>query len=216
MVAYQNTVIYALWVPVVVFAHLFAFYWLVKTYMLNSAGVASLLKRKKKEKSHRSDGSLSPAGSGGGGGVAGAAPSGKDSMVEVGASHLHHHASAASGKAASLSTTTSKDVEMRVDQDKVEGEEGGEGGSPFANQTRLVVSTGMPHTVSSTDLFSEAEVQQQKALAASMSLAVDPISLEWRGVGCSYNAHGSVKTVLQDVWGKARPGEMQVGVVVCN
>ena len=34
-------------------------------------------------------------------------------------------------------------------------------------------------------------------------------SLEWRGVGCSYNLAGGVKEVLADVWGVAPSGEMQ-------
>jgi hypothetical protein len=32
-----------------------------------------------------------------------------------------------------------------------------------------------------------------------------------QGIGCSYAVHGSTKVVLQDVWGKAHPGQMQVG-----
>jgi hypothetical protein len=31
-----------------------------------------------------------------------------------------------------------------------------------------------------------------------------------QGIGCSYAVHGSTKVVLQDVWGKAHPGQMQV------
>jgi hypothetical protein len=31
-------------------------------------------------------------------------------------------------------------------------------------------------------------------------------------MGCSYTIAGATKVVLQGIWGRARPGEMQVGV----
>ncbi|KIY92351.1 hypothetical protein MNEG_15612 [Monoraphidium neglectum] len=34
-------------------------------------------------------------------------------------------------------------------------------------------------------------------------------TLEWRGLGCSYSTAAGPKVVLDDVWGVARPGEMQ-------
>eukprot|EP00878_Enallax_costatus_P022284 GHUV01023629.1.p1 GENE.GHUV01023629.1~~GHUV01023629.1.p1 ORF type:complete len:289 (+),score=30.03 GHUV01023629.1:747-1613(+) len=34
-------------------------------------------------------------------------------------------------------------------------------------------------------------------------------SLQWETIGCTYKVHGVSKVVLQDVWGKAYPGEMQ-------
>jgi hypothetical protein len=40
--------------------------------------------------------------------------------------------------------------------------------------------------------------------------AVERAELEWRGLGCSYAVGGGIKAVMQDVWGKAAPGEMQV------
>jgi hypothetical protein len=40
-------------------------------------------------------------------------------------------------------------------------------------------------------------------------ITVAPLTLEWRGLGCSYNTQGGVKEVLADVWGAAAPGEMQ-------
>lgn len=34
--------------------------------------------------------------------------------------------------------------------------------------------------------------------------------MEWQQIGCKYKVPGGQKTVLQDIWGKAFPGEMQV------
>lgn len=39
---------------------------------------------------------------------------------------------------------------------------------------------------------------------------VERVHLEWQGLSCSYNSsHGKI-VVLQDVWGAALAGEMQV------
>jgi ABC-type ATPase involved in cell division len=45
-------------------------------------------------------------------------------------------------------------------------------------------------------------------LAANMR--VDPLELEWQRIGCSYRTATGTKVVLQDVYGRAAPGEMQV------
>lgn len=37
-----------------------------------------------------------------------------------------------------------------------------------------------------------------------------PISIEWQGLGCSYRSGGGTTVVLEGVWGKALPGQMQV------
>jgi hypothetical protein len=34
--------------------------------------------------------------------------------------------------------------------------------------------------------------------------------VEWQGVSCSYKVHRASKVVLQDVWGAAMAGEVQV------
>lgn len=39
---------------------------------------------------------------------------------------------------------------------------------------------------------------------------VERVHLEWQGLGCSYNGSHGKLVVLQDVWGSALPGEMQV------
>jgi len=40
--------------------------------------------------------------------------------------------------------------------------------------------------------------------------AVERVTVEWQRLGCTYRVPGGSKVVLQDVWGIARPGEMQV------
>lgn len=45
----------------------------------------------------------------------------------------------------------------------------------------------------------------------SEHLASEALTLEWQSIGCSYSVPGApTKVVLQDVWGKANPGQMQV------
>ncbi len=53
----------------------------------------------------------------------------------------------------------------------------------------------------------EAAVQMGETVAK-----VQPLELEWQGIGCSYSTARGSKVVLQDVWGKAVPGQMKVGV----
>jgi len=45
-------------------------------------------------------------------------------------------------------------------------------------------------------------------MAANMR--IEPLELQWVRIGCSYRAATGTKVVLQEVYGKASPGEMQV------
>jgi hypothetical protein len=47
------------------------------------------------------------------------------------------------------------------------------------------------------------------ALTVAHSVNVAPSTLEWQGIGCSYNTPTGPKEVLADIWGIAQPGEMQ-------
>jgi len=40
---------------------------------------------------------------------------------------------------------------------------------------------------------------------------VAPLQLEWQGLSVAYRTEAGLKPVLQDVWGRADPGELQVG-----
>eukprot|EP00879_Flechtneria_rotunda_P005971 GHRR01006278.1.p1 GENE.GHRR01006278.1~~GHRR01006278.1.p1 ORF type:complete len:428 (+),score=125.08 GHRR01006278.1:410-1693(+) len=60
----------------------------------------------------------------------------------------------------------------------------------------------------------DAPVPDVSPLACStfrqqMSVAPETFIMEWQEMGCSYNIHGHTKVVLQDIWGSARPSEMQ-------
>jgi hypothetical protein len=52
-------------------------------------------------------------------------------------------------------------------------------------------------------------LEASRTLAHTLSVNVAPSTLEWQGIGCSYNTPTGVKDVLADVWGIAQPGEMQ-------
>ena len=49
----------------------------------------------------------------------------------------------------------------------------------------------------------------RSSLTHTLSVNVAPSTLEWQGMGCSYNTPTGTKEVLADVWGIAQPGEMQ-------
>lgn len=63
----------------------------------------------------------------------------------------------------------------------------------------------------SSELYESESVQSDHLPATK----VEYVHLEWQGLCCSYNtSHGKID-VLQDIWGAAIPGEMQVGAVGC-
>jgi hypothetical protein len=47
-------------------------------------------------------------------------------------------------------------------------------------------------------------------LRKTMSIRVQAVELEWHNIGCSYSRNGKIEPVLQGIYGKACPGEMQV------
>ena len=57
-------------------------------------------------------------------------------------------------------------------------------------------------------VFQALEAAPQ-SLVHTLSINVDASTLEWQGIGCSYNSPAGPKEVLADVWGIAQPGEMQ-------
>jgi hypothetical protein len=62
---------------------------------------------------------------------------------------------------------------------------------------RNSASSGCTRSSASSGKRSVAEVQM--------------VDLDWRGLGCSYKTSAGTKWVLDDVFGAAQPGEMQVG-----
>lgn len=56
----------------------------------------------------------------------------------------------------------------------------------------------------------DAYAQHAHQLMRSPSAKVERLGLEWKAIGCSYRVAGGIKQVLDDIWGKADPGEMQV------
>lgn len=47
-------------------------------------------------------------------------------------------------------------------------------------------------------------------LRQHLSVQPETFDMEWQEMGCSYNIQGTTKVVLQGIWGRAHPGEMQV------
>lgn len=47
-------------------------------------------------------------------------------------------------------------------------------------------------------------------------VVTNPLTMEWQGMGCVMTSHGRSKQTLKNVWGRAVPGEMQVGGLVLS
>lgn len=189
----SDSVIWAMWVPVVVFAHLLAFFFLLKTYMLNSGGAACL--RRRKAKAAETEKASAPSSS-----VDGITSLGKAADEEA-------PASPPAGQCATHAN--GNDVLSHNDQC-----EPSDHNTPFAQPSKEVV-LNLARNASASSLFADHEDDKQaitgRTLSMCMSVQVEKSHLEWRGVGCSYPAPGGgLKVVLHDVWGKAHPGEMQV------
>lgn len=64
-------------------------------------------------------------------------------------------------------------------------------------------------------MSSQVGVTAQESLqgASTASWSIHTIKeLAWKRVGCSYRPHGTNKVVLQDAWGTALSGEVQVSL----
>jgi ABC-type multidrug transport system ATPase subunit len=83
---------------------------------------------------------------------------------------------------------------------------------PQHTRTQHRLSSSPPPTTKQPNhqVFESFEAAHgSRALAHKLSMHVAPSTLEWQGVGCSYQTPAGVKEVLADVWGVAQPGEMQ-------
>jgi hypothetical protein len=58
-------------------------------------------------------------------------------------------------------------------------------------------------------LYEDPSAAAASRLAPNHLLRVEPLELEWQRIGCSYRAAVGMRVVLQDVYGRASPGEMQ-------
>jgi hypothetical protein len=58
----------------------------------------------------------------------------------------------------------------------------------------------------------DALYEDDAGSAKLTNMRVEPLELQWQRIGCSYRAATGTKIVLQDVYGRASPGEMQVGM----
>jgi hypothetical protein len=86
--------------------------------------------------------------------------------------------------------------------------------TPFSEQPTF--NDTFNTAVDSLDDAEEDDVPDVSPLACStlrqhLSVQPETFDMEWQEMGCSYTIHGATKVVLQGIWGRARPGEMQVG-----
>jgi hypothetical protein len=53
-----------------------------------------------------------------------------------------------------------------------------------------------------------------KDVSGAAVTKVEKVHLEWQQLCCTYNAAGGKIVVLDNIWGQATPGEMQVGQIL--
>ncbi|KIY98282.1 ABC transporter G family protein, partial [Monoraphidium neglectum] len=66
-----------------------------------------------------------------------------------------------------------------------------------------------PQELATDALYEDPAAAASQKPAPKNLLRVEPLELEWQRIGCSYRAAAGTKVVLQDVYGRASPGEMQ-------
>jgi hypothetical protein len=86
---------------------------------------------------------------------------------------------------------------------------------PTFNETFKTAAASLDGSENEDEEEEEDAVPDVSPLACStlrqhLSVQPETFDMEWQEMGCSYNIHGSTKVVLQGIWGRARPGEMQV------
>jgi hypothetical protein len=182
MTATINTTITALWVPVVVFSHLFAFFWFARMWMLHHPNLFG--KRGKKPSS------------------SGSASDGDGVELEIRTEDM-----VATLAKQPPPSSSKKDAKRKSDQ--VHGEHAVPQRStarhppptdPCAHLPWLPADAeagGTPRTDAGSDVSPE-------------HMVVERVHLDWQRLGCSYKIAGGTKVVLHDIWGAANPGEMQV------
>ena len=205
-------VLVALYVPALVFAHLFAGFWLVRMLLIvqrpggsrasrrGAAAAASTAQDDDKAAdgaalgpahpaepaSHDADGFKAPQGSPTAAAfkrLAGVAHGGGGATAAAAAA-----AAAAGAASSSGSTTPAAGGSGRGGAGAAAADDGG------ADGARTVVGA-----VPSKD---------SQLVLRRLTSALRPLALEWRGVGCAYATSRGPRAVLRDVYGRAAPGEM--------
>lgn len=106
---------------------------------------------------------------------------------------------------AGVTPLPSADQDLESDQEKA---------SPFADPDTFKTATSSEGSMEGLDDVPDVSPMACSTLRQHLSVVPDRFDMEWQEMGCSYNIGGSTKVVLQDVWGRAKPGEMQVGAGV--
>lgn len=198
-----NTAIVALWVPVVVFAHLFAGFWFIKTFLLYDPRPLAAIRRR------RSSGAKLPK--------ACASEDGEDADEDVvltldeaaggSGTEPKHRKKGASGHSMGLPGRLSG-AQQRPAHTASDGR------LPCPRCSRR--SPLPPGPVGGTDQGVSGSAPGQlcdgaaQAAGAAAGAQVERVHLEWQAISCSYNAAAGKLPVLQDIWGQANAGEMQV------
>jgi hypothetical protein len=107
--------------------------------------------------------------------------------------------------------STDRDARPSIDQNAADQEQQQ---TPFNDQATFN-DTFKTAQDSLNDEDEEDAVPDVSPLACStlrqhLSVQPETFDMEWQEMGCSYTIHGATKVVLQGIWGRARPGEMQV------
>jgi len=176
-----ETAILSIWVPAFVFAHVFAGFWLIKAVFVMNPGWLRAFKLTRGSKG-AADGS---------GDKTLDDDEGQARTTSLDQRVLAEVAEAAEAVSAARYSANGNAVATELLNRHL----------PTATGARLVSSSG----------GGAAQGRSSTGSGRMSVIEVMPVELEWRKLSCSYHTNGGVKWVLEDVYGLAQPGEMQVG-----
>lgn len=209
----HDMAIIKLWVPVVCFAHAFAAFWFIKLFLLTDSNALKALTRRRRRASQQN------------------LPKQRNSEDDEGKSEdvvlaLSTGASPAGRCELQQGARQARDCAHRCGVQLRE-----EPASRFCSPAPalgpcsplpacLLLLSSSSTFSSSCSSFPLAAVGADSDIPGSdhgsakeeegLEVKVERVHLEWQGVCCSYNSGPRKIVVLQDIWGQALPGEMQV------
>ena len=177
---YMATSWYAVWIPVVAFAHLFSLFWILKTWALSKAH--GLLRKKRKLTTSTA-----------------VATTAQDDSP----SPLPQHVATAS-----KDVTPQKRQTLMQRTRTFLGL--GRTVTIMQQQDSFHSASSGSDELDDEDAVPDVSLEACTSLRRTMSLVPDSMTMEWRSMGCAYHFGGISKVVLQGISGGAAPGEMQV------
>ncbi|WIA12817.1 hypothetical protein OEZ85_006447 [Tetradesmus obliquus] len=177
--------IHAMWIPCVVFAHVFAGYFMLRMLLVMFPKATADFKRKfccGSSTSTQQKHTPKPV-----------------SPKAAAAQHVRFDTASSpdqsKGAAAAAAAAAAKDANMGRSTTTYYDADDEEAGLPDISAAGNGAATGVPS-------------QRSQLLMRRLSTMIRPMAMEWQDIGCSYNTSSGMRTVLKAVYGKAEPGDM--------